>query len=334
MTHDELRDSRILVTGGTGFLGRHLLRTLKEEYGCDRLWSCCVSAVPRHHPAGLTVSGVDLTDPDEADVAFELSKPDLVFHLAGYNGGLGFNVANPFEIYRANTAMALNVLDCCARFRVKKVVSVVASCGSDSTKHLLEPADFLRGQPHPTVAGHGWAKRNLQLASRLAREQHGLNAVCAMPTTVYGPGDSFDSARTKVVGAMVKRFCDAVADGLESVTCWGTGRPYRDLLHVEDCARLLAQTMLHYEDGGLPIHLGFEQEFSVKEVAEAAARAVVFKGAIVWDESKPDGQFRKRLLTDDTWKVLTRFAPTPFEEGLARAVADYRAREQGGVVAA
>lgn len=265
---------------------------------------------------------------------------NLVFHIAGHNGGLAFNQDFPADIFVRNTQMGMNVLDACRRFKVEKVVSVVASCAypefklrcvlANATSCTREPHevmaewDFLLGEPHDSVACHGYAKRNLQLASSFMKKQYGLNAVCVCPTTLYGPGDSFDPQRTKILGGMVKRFVDAKRNQLTNVTCWGSGEPKREFLYVHDCASLLVKCMEKYGDSDHPLNLGTGQEYSVKEVAETVARCVGYTGKIWWDTSKPDGQLRKRLDLTKMHKVLGEFPFTPFEKGVAETVRAYR----------
>lgn len=316
-----LRKAKVLVTGGTGFLGQHLCREL-DKYGAftysagkglDLTWSPCVEQLFGH-----------------------FSKPDYVFHLAGHNGGIAYNDAFPADIFFKNTIMGLNVLEACQRHKVKKVVSVVASCaypeygfgylGGFFPREIMEEHAFLDGETHASVACHGYAKRNLQLASSFYRKQYGLEAVCACPTTLYGPGDSYDPQRTKVMGGLIKRFVDAADNGSQSVTCWGTGSPMREFLYVEDAAKLLVETMLHYGDSDIPLNLGSGQEYSIKDTANMVASRVVFNGEIHWDSTKPDGQYRKRLDTTRMNEILPRIEFTTLEQGIDRTIADYRAR--------
>lgn len=321
----------MLVTGGSGFLGRLLVGELTRlgalAWGVGHQW--------------------DLTDPTRAEDLVMAARPDYVFHLAGYNGGIAFNLARPAEIFRRNTLMALNLFDALARKSlVKKVLSVVASCAYDDVTACFDPdlgipfgslrelresdhgvlreeEDFLAGAPHESVAGHGYAKRNLQLASGFYAKQYGLDAVCVCPTTLYGPGDSWDPARTKLVGALVRRFADAADAGDPAVTCWGSGRPLREFLYAPDCARLLPEVLLRYGDNDLPLNLGTGQERTVAELAAEVAGAAGYCGRTLWDRGMPDGQLRKRLDTTRLASLLT-FEPTPLREGLRRTVADYR----------
>jgi nucleoside-diphosphate-sugar epimerase len=333
----QIRDSTILVTA-TGFLGTHLINEL------NRLGAKRVIVPFRENKIGK----VDLTDKTDVRVMFENCRNnnatiDYVFHNAGYNGGIFFNQKNQFDIFSRNTQMAMNVLEACKEFEVKKVVSVVASCAypefefeqledTDTfgehhqlkfNREVMREKDFFEGPIHQSVACHGYAKRNLQLASSFAKKQYGLNAVCVCPTTLFGPGDSFDAERTKVLGAMVKRFVDAKRDEQGKVVCWGTGSPMREFLYVEDCAKLLVECLLKYNDSDIPLNLGTGQEYSIKQVAEIVAKKVEYKGKIKWDTTKPDGQFRKRLDLTRMENVLGKTRFTPFEEGVAKTVDHY-----------
>ncbi len=320
----EWNGKRVLVTGASGFLGKHLVGHLRSQ------------------EARVLTPPTDLCSPGAAMSMIDNHGPlDCVFHLAGYNGGIEFNRRFPADVFYRNTVMGLNVLEACKAHGVKRVVSVVASCaygefewvstGSfgdsyECHKQIMTEKDFLDGQPHDSVACHGYAKRNLQLASKFYREQYGLDAVCVCPTTLYGPGDSLDPQRTKVLGAMVKRFVEATRDNLPSVTCWGSGTPLREFLYVEDAAKLIARSALVYDDSSLPLNLGTGQEHSIENLARATASLAGYTGTIHWDTSKPDGQHRKRLDLTRMQQYLPDFLPTSLPHGLQLTV-DW-AREQ------
>lgn len=314
---DKLAAANVLVTGSEGFLGKHLVRHL-EGLGAN------VRRLP-HDKADLTIPAAAYTAVLEASWERPL---DFVFHLAGFNGGIEFNRQRPADIFHDNTLMALNLVEACVARNVGKFVGVVASCAYGDTaaarSGVLHEDDFFAGRPNETVAGHGFAKRNLQLACQFYRQQHNLNAVCVCPTTLYGPGDSFDPERTKVMGGMIRRFVEARRKGLDKVEVWGTGRPLREFLHVADCARLMADAALKYDDSALPLNLGTGQEVSIASLATMVAEAAGYQGEIHFDTSKPDGQYRKRLDMARLWAVLgpdQHF--TPLDEGIRETVRWY-----------
>jgi nucleoside-diphosphate-sugar epimerase len=306
------KGKRVLVTGGTGFLGWWLTAELGDA-GADVL------------PVGKR--DYDLRDYHEARDMLRTHRPDVVFHLAGFNGGIKTNRDAPHKIYADNTAMAVNVVQACVARGVDKLVGVVASCAYPAwSDHqpmaLLREEEFFAGPPHPSVACHGYAKRNLQLACSFAARQHGLDAVCVCPTTLYGQGMSYHPDHAKVVGAMVKRFADAADSGASEVTCWGTGEAMREVLHAGDCARLM-MAAAEYSCPDVPLNLGSGQEFSVRQIAETVAGLAGYKGEIRWDGSG-DGQRRKRLSTELMTHVVGRRRFIPFEEGVGYCLSEYR----------
>lgn len=304
---------KILVTGCRGFLGRHLTALLRAG-GADVV--------------GDDPTRPDLRDPDVAAALVRRHQPEQIYHLAGYNGGIALNVREPARIFHDNTLMGLNLLEAVRKHAPgARVLGVVASCAYPSgTEELLCERDFLGGPPDPTVAGHAYAKRNWLLGASFYATQYGLRVSSVCPTTLYGEGDSFDPERTKVMGGLVKRFCDAVASGAQGVVCWGSGRPLREFLYVKDCARLLVAAMAHWHRPDMPLNLGSGQEVSVRDASELVRQAAGYRGAVAWDTSRPDGQFRKRLDRTLQKAVLGELPLTPLADGIAATVADYRAR--------
>lgn len=331
-----LEGMRALVTGSEGFVGKHLVAKLME-LGAKYVFT----VLHRVDPA----EGCDLTNMEHTlqmlKNATANAPLDYVFHLAGFNGGIQFNLDFPADIFYKNTVMGLNLLRACAKTRVRKVVSVVASCAyPDKTyakmynslfgHRTIEPGvcnelNFFEGTPNPTVACHGFAKRNLQLATQFYHAQYGLDAVCACPTTIYGPGDSFDPERTKVMGGMIKRFVDAHRKQDPEVTVWGTGDPLREFIYVKDCVELLIRTARMYNCHNRPLNLGTGQELSISDLAEKVASIVGYQGKIVFDRTRADGQKRKQLDLSRMVQVLGKVPrPTPLNEGIMETVKFYR----------
>lgn len=321
----KLDNSRILIAGGTGFLGKHLHKELKK------------------YTKEIFVSGRDwiLENGHNAESLLSRFKPDYVFNLSGYNGGLLLNLSEPADIFYKNTVMGLKLIEACKNNNVKKVISVVASCAYPekefdgdgiTNKEIMGEQDFFEGPPHDSVACHGYAKRNLQLASKFYNQQYGLNAVCVCPTTLYGPGDSFDPKRTKVMGATVKRFVDAVDNKVDSVLCYGSGLAKREFLYVEDAAQLLCCAAINYKDSDEPLNLGTGQEYSIKELSNKVAELAGFEGEIKWDKTKPDGQIRKKLDCYKMKKTLGDYTYTftDIDTGIMKTIQDYKERKASG----
>lgn len=330
----------VIVTGGNGFLGKHVCNWLRR-----------LGAYP------LVIGSNDWDMTQKVDAPAEIKRAfrhcHYAIHLAGFNGGIEFNRKYPADIFFANTVMGLNFLEHCAVFEVPKALMLVASCAYPASQpagqlcklhgikehptEVLVEDMFLQGESHDTVACHGYAKRNLQLAARFYNQQYDLNVSCACVTTLYGPGDSFDPERTKFVGGLVKRFVDAADNGDKEVTCWGSGNAKREIIYVDDAARDLLFALLAYENPRVPLNVGYGTELTIRQFAESIAEKAGYKGAIGWDTTKPDGQMRKKLdskrWTDLLLNYHFKHTPahayypptyTPFADGIAKTIAWYR----------
>ena len=336
----DLAGKRILVTGHQGFLGRHVISLLNSR-------GACVSEdVKLDYHTGRRGRNFDLTDRTGAMSLFRNCslewRIDAVVHLAGWNGGIIWNQLKPFEIFCRNTQMACNVLEACVEHNVRKVVSVLTSCAYPNlevesyyghtevvNKEIMSEDSLHDGPPHPTVACHGYAKRNLELASRFAAQQYGINAVTACLTTMYGPGDTFDRERTKVVGAMVRRFVDAADENVPKVVCRGTGSAIRELLFVKDAAEAVVRTLERYDDTSMTLNMGSGQETSIKDLAGMVADAAGYGGTIEWDGELSDGQVRRKLELSRMKDVLGWEAEVGLKEGIERTVRYYRSMKAG-----
>lgn len=259
-------------------------------------------------------------------------KPDYVIHCAGYNGGIEFNRRYPADVFYRNTLMALNIIRCSQLSNVKKVVSVMTSCAyADNGQPVLEETEFWNGKPNSSIACHGYAKRTLDAASQMFYAQYGLNAVTVCINNMYGPGDTFDPVRTKVVGALIRKFVDAKQNGLPKVECWGTGKPLREFVYVKDAAHLLVKTLEQYEDHSLPLNISSPHEISIKDLSETIARLVGYEGEVWWNTEKGDGQMKKSLSIKRMKDCLGDFTYTDFELGLKETIDYYYEWEKGNV---
>jgi GDP-L-fucose synthase len=287
----DLKNKRVLITGGTSMLGRHISERLKDEGAIP---------LPLRHDTGC-----DLMESDDTIEVFQALNPEYVIHCAGYNGNIEMNKREPTSIFYRTAQMALNVLsEAAIRPTVKKVVSLVSSCSYPDGLEVLREEDFLSGAPHPSVEAHGFSKRILFEYSRQLKKQFDFTSVCCVLNTCFGPYDSYDLNKTKVVGSLIKRFVDAKEEGKDEVTLWGSGQVRRELCYAADAAVGVVNVLKYYEDTELPINWGVGWDITIKDLAELVCYVVGYTGKIKWDVSKPDGQRKKLLDVSRARKLL------------------------------
>ena len=297
---------RVLVTGGGGFLGSHLVERL-EAAGDD------LFAARRQD--------YDLTHEGDAARLFADAQPELVFHLAAEVGGIGANRANPGRYWYANLQMGVNVLEQARVQAAAKLVLVGTVCAYP--KHTPVPfqeAELWNGYPEETNAPYGLAKKTLLVGAQAYREQYGLHTIYLLPTNLYGPRDNFDLETSHVIPALIRKMIES----RDEIVLWGDGSPTREYLYVEDCAEALLLAAQRY-DGPEPVNVGTGVETSIRETAELVAELVGFEGEIVWDPSMPNGQPRRSLDASRARELFGFEAETSLRDGLARTVAWYRA---------
>lgn len=298
----DLENAHVLVLGSNSMLGRAIVKVLElQNY---RIWE------HTHEQADLT----DYKKTDELIGYFcrkyQPRPSTFIIHCGGFNGNISFNSVYPAEIYSRTARMALNVLELAAKYKIDKVVSLVSSCSYPHHLEILREEDFLKGEPHPTVEAHGYAKRILFEYSRQLYKQFGLVSVCAILNTCFGPHDSYDLNKTKVVGSLIKKIVDAKNNGDTEVVLWGSGSPRRELIYSEDAANLVVNTLKYYGDVTLPINLGIGWDISIAKLAQLISNIVKYEGRIVWDVSRADGQMKKLLDVSRMHKLLP---PYPFQ---------------------
>jgi GDP-L-fucose synthase len=302
-------DKRIVVTGGAGFLGTHLVRQLQAK-GYNKVF------VPR-------IEDYDLTRMDALETLFEAQRPEVVIHLAATVGGIGANRANPGRFFYENAIMGIQLIEAARRFGVEKTVILGTICAYPKLTPVPFREDSLwDGYPEETNAPYGIAKKALLVQCQAYREQYGMNAIYLLPVNLYGPGDNFNPETSHVIPAMIRKCAEAVEQGSQVIMLWGDGSPTREFLYVEDAAEGIIAATQRY-DKPEPVNLGSGMEISIRGLAEKIAECTGFRGKIVWDQTKPNGQPRRCLDVSRAYEEFRWRATTSFEVGLGRTVASY-----------
>ena len=299
--------TRILATGGGGFLGSQLVERLRGD-GHD------VSIARR--------ADYDLTSMEDTARLFADTEPELVYHLAAEVGGIGANRATPGRYWYANLMMGAHVLEQTRLNETPKLVVAGTVCAYPKyTPVPFREDDLWNGYPEETNAPYGVAKKAILVGAQAYREQYGTNAVFLLPANLYGPGDNFHETNAHVIPDLIRK----MSGRADQVVLWGDGSPTREFLYVDDCVEGLVLAAERY-DGSEPVNLGTGVETSIRETAELVAELVGFEGEIVWDRSMPNGQPRRRLDASRAAELFGFRAEVPLREGIARTVAWYRAR--------
>ena len=306
----ELESKRILVTGGAGFLGRRVVRLLGER-GCGEI------TMPRRNE-------YDLTHEVAVERVYRDARPEVVIHLAAAVGGIGVNARNPGRFYYENLVMGAMIMEYARRAGVEKFVGIGTICAYPKFAPVpFREEDLWDGYPEETNAAYGLAKKMLLVQAQAYRQQYGFNAIHLLPVNLYGPEDNFDLDTSHVIPGIIHKCLGAVKRGEPEIVCWGDGTPTREFLYVEDCAEAIVLATERY-DGAEPVNIGAGFEISVKELVGLIAELTGFRGRVVWDTSKPNGQPRRSLDTSRAWEAFGFRARTPFREGLERTIAWYR----------
>jgi GDP-L-fucose synthase len=300
----------VLVTGGAGFLGTHVVRKIQAQ-GCPEV------IVPRSRE-------FDLREKTAIIALFEQTRPDLVIHLAAVVGGIAANRQHPGQFFYDNAIMGLQLIEQARLFSIEKVIVLGTVCAYPKfTPVPFHEADLWNGYPEETNAPYGLAKKMLLVQAQAYRQEYGLNAIYLLPVNLYGPADNFDPETSHVIPALIRKCLEAVEGGQDEVVVWGTGQASREFLYVEDAAEAIVLAAEHYDDPE-PVNLGSGREISIKELVELIAELTGFRGRFVWDTTKPDGQPRRCLDTSRAEQAFGFHAQTNFREGLRRTIAWYR----------
>jgi GDP-L-fucose synthase len=298
---------KILVTGGGGFLGSHLVERLQAD---------------GHDVYVARRADYDLTKWGDAGRLFDDAKPERVFHLAGEVGGIGANKVNPGRFWYANLMMGAHVLELSREHGLAKLVIAGTVCAYPKFAAVpFREDDLWSGYPEETNAPYGVAKKSILVGAQSYREQYGLDSIFLLPANLYGPRDNFDLETSHVIPGLIRK----MLDNPDRVTLWGDGSPTREFLYVDDCVEGLVLAAERY-DGAEPVNLGTGAEISIRELAEQIAELVGFEGEIEWDTSMPNGQPRRSLDASRARELFGFQARTSLRDGLERTIAWYRER--------
>jgi GDP-L-fucose synthase len=307
-------DKRVTVTGGAGFLGQHMVRRL-ESLGAKVF-------VPRQRDYNLVTL--------DACLRCLLEHPcDLLFHAAAYYGGIGINVAEPARLYYTNLVMGANLMEAARLAKVGKFVAIGTACSYPGylEGHLKEE-DLWAGPCHASVVNYGLTKKMMAVQAQAYQRQYGLDSIHLILTNLYGPGDSYNPERSHVVAALVRKFVEAELAHAPAVEVWGTGKPVREFIYVEDCADAIVLAAELYDDAAKPLNIGTGIGTTIRELAETVSATSGYAGKMVWNTDKPDGAMLKVLDVTRMTAALNGWRPaTDLRTGLTRTIKWYRANK-------
>ena len=305
---------RVTVTGGAGFLGQHLVRRL-ESFGAKVF-------VPRQRDYNLNAL--------DACLKCLLEHPcDVLFHTAAYYGGIGINVAEPAKLYYSNLVMGANLMEAARLANVQKVVNIGTACSYPGyLEGELKEQDLWAGPCHASVVNYGLTKKMLAVQGQSYKKQYGLDSIHLILTNLYGPGDSYNPDRSHVVAALVRKWVEADLAKAPSIEVWGTGKPIREFIYVEDCADAIVLAAEKYADVPMPLNIGTGIGTTIRELVETINAVTGYSGRVEWNADKPDGALKKVLDVTRMKQALGGWeAPTDLKSGLAKTIAWYRANK-------
>lgn len=297
---------RVTVTGGAGFLGRFVTEKLRAFAGVEVF-------IPRSRE-------YNLIEKDDIVRLLDDSRPDLVIHLAAVVGGIGHNQKNPGKFFYDNLMMGVQLIEQSRLRGVKKFVAAGTVCAYPKfTTVPFKEDDLWSGYPEETNAPYGLAKKMMLVQSQAYREQYGFDSIFLLPANLYGPGDNFDLETSHVIPALIRKCVEARRSGAPFVEVWGSGKPSREFLYVEDCAEGIVKAAAKYDEAD-PVNLGNGREVVIRDLVEMIAQLAGFDGAIHWQSDKPDGQPRRQLDVSRAFEKFGFKAETSLEVGLKRTI--------------
>lgn len=304
-----MKHKRITITGGKGFLGKHLIKVLQDqEYA-----NIAIADLPEYN----------LIKSDDVKRLYTETRPDIVIHLAAKVGGIGFNRENPGALFYDNIMMGVQLIHEGYLHKLEKFVALGTICAYPKfTPVPFHEDDLWNGYPEETNAPYGLAKKMMLVQSQAYRQQYGFNSIFLLPVNLYGPGDNFNPQSSHVIPALIKKCVDAKRKGDKEIVAWGTGVATREFFYVEDAAEAIILAMENYNKSE-PVNIGAGFEISIRDLTEMIVDLTGFTGKITWDATQPDGQPRRMLDTTRARSAFDFQAKTGFREGLQKTIAWY-----------
>jgi GDP-L-fucose synthase len=304
-----MKNKRITITGGKGFLGQHLSKAFRN-HGHDNI---AVADLPEYN----------LIDRRDIQRLYEETRPDIVVHLAAKVGGIGFNRDNPGALFYDNIMMGVQLIHEGYLHGIDKFVALGTICAYPKfTPVPFKEDDLWNGYPEETNAPYGLAKKMMLVQSQAYRQQYGFNSIFLLPVNLYGPGDNFDPRSSHVIPALIKKCVDARIRGEKEIVVWGSGQATREFFYVEDAAEAIVLATERYNKSD-PVNIGAGFEISIRDLAELIVELTGFRGSIAWDATQPDGQPRRMLDTSRTLTEIGFRAATDFRAGLQKTISWY-----------
>jgi GDP-L-fucose synthase len=305
-----LKNKHILVTGGNGFLGSFVVKKLKER-GCRNIF------IPR-------TKDYDLVNMEAVKRLYAVALPDIVIHLAAKVGGIGANLENPGKFFYDNLMMGAQMMEIGRQAGIEKFVALGTICAYPKfTPVPFKEENLWNGYPEETNAPYGLAKKMLLVQAQAYRQQYGFSGIFLLLVNIYGPGDNFDPNSSHVIPALIRKCIDAQKETVPEITVWGTGKPTREFLYVEDAAEAIILATEKYDKPD-PVNIGAGFEISIKNLVNLIVKLTGFNGKIIWNKTKPCGQPRRYLDTTRAEKEFGFKTKTSFEEGLKKTIEWYK----------
>jgi GDP-L-fucose synthase len=306
-----MKNKRLTITGGKGFLGKHLIRKFRER-GFANIQ---VGDLPEYN----------LVDRESVKRLYDDARPDILVHLAARVGGIGFNQENPASLFYDNLMMGVQLIHEGYLRGIEKFVAIGTICAYPKfTPVPFREEDLWNGYPEETNAPYGLAKKMMLVQSQAYRQQYGFNAIFLLPVNLYGPGDNFDPRSSHVIPALIKKCVDAIDRREDEIVVWGTGHATREFFYVEDAAEAIVLATETFDKSD-PVNIGPGFEISIRDLVTLIAELTGFQGKITWDATKPDGQPRRMLDTGRAFREFGFRAKTGFRDGLKKTIDWYRA---------